>query len=99
MPTLYWCPHQVLKATVAPELYRTILRVYDRHVTKSVRNRVKGWSKKNSLKNIRQGDQLLLKKMFLKFLILRYLLLYFLELGLMFVGSVDNFGRSDDDKI
>jgi hypothetical protein len=26
MPTLYWCPHQVLKTTGAPELAETIVR-------------------------------------------------------------------------
>ena len=34
--------------------------------------------------------------MFLKILIFK--ILYFLKLGLIFVGSVHNFGRSDDDK-
>ena len=46
-----------------------------------------------SMKNIWLGDQLLLK-MFLKIFIFQ--ILYFLKLGLIFVGSVHNFGRSDD---
>ena len=46
-----------------------------------------------SMKNIWLGDQLLLK-MFLKNFIFQ--ILYFLKLGLIFVGSVHNFGRSDD---
>jgi hypothetical protein len=52
--------------------------------------------KKISMKNICLGDQLLLK-IFLKFLIFK--ILYFLKLDLIFVGSVHDFGRSDDDKI
>jgi len=47
--------------------------------------------KKISMKDIGLGDQ------FLKILIFK--ILYFLKLCPILVGSVHNFGRSDDDKI
>ena len=49
------------------------------------------------MKNVRLGDQLLLKKMFWKILIFK--ILYFLRLCPIFVGSVHNFSKSDNDKI
>ena len=48
------------------------------------------------MKNIQLGDQLLLQ-MFLKFMVFK--ILYFLKLCPIFVGSVHNFGSTDDDKI
>ena len=51
--------------------------------------------KKNYVKNIGLGDQLLLK---ISFLISKYVL-YLLKLCTIFVGYVHNFGRSDDDNI
>ena len=53
--------------------------------------------KKCFLKNIRLGDQLLFKKMFLKILIFK--MLYLLKMFPIFVGSLHNFGRSDGDMI
>ena len=52
--------------------------------------------KKNPLKNIGPGDQLL-KRIFLKILIFK--ILYFLKISPIFVGSAHNFGRSDGDII
>ena len=49
-----------------------------------------------SLKNIGLGDQLLLKNL-LKILIFK--ILYFLKLCPIFVGSVHNCGKSEDDKM
>ena len=49
-----------------------------------------------TVKHIKLGDQIL-SKMFLKFLIFK--ILYFLKLCPICVGSVPNFGRSDDDRI
>ena len=52
--------------------------------------------KKNSMKNIWLGDQSLVN-FFLKILIFK--ILYVLKLRPIFVGSVHNFGKSEDDKI
>ena len=52
--------------------------------------------KKNSMKNIWLGDQLLLKNVFEIFDFLDTL---FLKLCPIFVGSVHNFGKSDNVKI
>ena len=51
-----------------------------------------------SVKNIGLGDQLSLKVNFLKILIFD-VVLYFLKMCPIFVGSVHNFGYSDDDII
>ena len=48
------------------------------------------------MKNIRLGDELLLKYVFENLI---FKILYFLKLCPIFVDSVHNFGRSDDDKI
>ena len=58
-----------------------------------------GWSnlsEKKSVKNIWLGDQLLLKN-FLKISIFK--ILYFLKLCPILVGSVYNFGMSDNEKV
>ena len=52
-------------------------------------------SKKNSVKNIRLLGFLLMKS----FKIFDYQSTFFLKVCPMFVGSVNNFGRSDDDMI
>ena len=52
--------------------------------------------KKISLKNIGLGDQLLIKNNF-EFFFFKYF--FFLKMCPIFVGSVHNFGRSDDDII
>ena len=49
------------------------------------------------MKNIGLGDQLLLKKNVFETLIFKTR--YFLKMCPFFVGSVHNFGRSDDDMI
>ena len=48
------------------------------------------------MKNIRLGDQLLLKNVFENF---DFKILSFLKLRPIFVGSVHNNGKSDNDKI
>ena len=48
------------------------------------------------MKNIGLEDQILLKNVFEIF---DFKILYFLKLCPIFVGSVQNFGRSDADKI
>jgi hypothetical protein len=57
---------------------------------------VKSFWKTNSMKNIWLGDQLVWKYIFE---ILIFKILSFLKLCPIFVGSVHNFGMSDDDKI
>ena len=58
---------------------------------------VESFGKKKFYEEIGLGDQIVVKKRFLKILIFK--ILYFLKLCPIFVGSVHNFGKSDDDKI
>ena len=53
--------------------------------------------KKNFYEEYSTRRPTFIKKMFLKILIFK--ILYFLKLRPIFVGSVHNFGKSDDDKI
>jgi hypothetical protein len=57
---------------------------------------VKSFRKKNSIKNMWLRDELLSKNDF-KFFFLK--IPYFLKLCPIFVGSVHNCGKSDNDKI
>ena len=62
----------------------------------SVLKLVESFQKKIFMKNIGLGDQLLLKNVFENF---DFLDTFFLKLCPIFVGSVHNFGKSDDDII